>query len=686
MSEPLHAGEVASLLLDIADQFGYDFRGYRPESMMRRVQAALLRTSARTVADLQMRLHAQPALLPVVLDCLTVQVSELFRDPASYLLFRREVVPVLRTYAALAVWIAGCSGGEEVYSMAILLAEEGLLDRTQLYATDLSEVALERARQGTFSAQKLSQSKDAYGRAGGTGVLDGYFTVAGNEAQLAERLRQRVAFFQHDLGTDQVFGEMQVVFCRNVLIYFGPELRRRALGKLQRSLCPGGFLALGASERLLVSERAGMTEVSASVPLYRRSEEIPNHAVRSLPTPVERDREQAMERQRERTKLRWSTVPAPTPVRPHVLLVDDNEDNLVALEALLGDMECELHRASSGNEALRLLLKHEFALVLLDVQMPNMDGYEVARYARDNPQTRDVPIIFLTAAHQSETGLLRGYGSGAVDYLHKPLNPRVLRGKVAVFLELDRSRQRLAATMADLDEARVAAERANRFKSQFLANMSHELRTPLNAIIGFGELLEDDPTLGGEHKEFVGHIISSGKHLVTLMNDILDLSRIEAGRVDLTRQRTAMVPLIQAARDIVRPTAIKLGVALEARVAEDLPDASVDPVRLKQVLYNLLSNGLKFTPRGGRVTLRAAAGDGRIVIAVEDTGIGMRPEDLDRLFKEFERIQSTSGPKPEGTGLGLALSKRLVELHGGTIAVTSQIGKGSVFTVSLPVT
>ncbi len=373
--------------------------------------------------------------------------------------------------------------------------------------------------------------------------------------------------------------------------------------------------------------------------------------------------------------------------KPSVLLCDDTPANLVALEALLADMDCDIKSVSSGNDALKMLLKHEFALLLLDVQMPGMDGYEVARYARQNPATREVPIIFLTALYQTEEDVLRGYGSGAVDFLVKPINQTVLRSKVRVFLELHTARLRLADTLAELDQARRKAEQASKSKSQFVANMPHEFKTPLTAIIGFGELLEEGEegaTLSPKQREFVGHMVSSGRHLVSLMNDILDLSRIEAGRIDLRRELVSVRDVLDGARDTVRPLADKRSIVLDSEVAESLPRISIDPVRITQVLYNLLSNGIKFTPPGGRVRLRASTLGNAVTIAVEDSGIGISATDQKRLFREFERIEPTASRGAEGTGLGLALVKRLVELHGGTIAVQSEPGRGSTFTVTLP--
>jgi signal transduction histidine kinase len=376
-------------------------------------------------------------------------------------------------------------------------------------------------------------------------------------------------------------------------------------------------------------------------------------------------------------------------VKPSVLLVDDIEANLLATEAQLSSLDCDLVRASSGNEALRQLLKRDFAVMLLDVQMPEMDGYEVARHARDNPATRHVPIIFVTAINENEEHVLRGYDTGAFDFLFKPVNPHVLRSKVRVFLDLFRGRQKLSDEILSHKRTLVELERLSKFKSQFLANMSHELRTPLNAIIGFSELLSDDegPTaLSPQQKEHIGYVLESGRHLLSLINDVLDLSKIEAGRIELNPEWVLPKVLFASAREIGRPLAIKQGVSLDVVAPADLPQILVDPVRIKQVLYNLLSNAIKFTPRGGSVRLAAEDTSSGLSIAVTDTGVGIRAEDLPRLFREFERIEpvSTSGPRPEGTGLGLALTRRLVELHGGTISVMSDPGKGSTFTVELP--
>jgi PAS domain S-box-containing protein len=263
-----------------------------------------------------------------------------------------------------------------------------------------------------------------------------------------------------------------------------------------------------------------------------------------------------------------------------------------------------------------------------------------------------------------------------------------IRGGVIAFRDINerkRAQSLMEEQALELARAKERAERESRYKSQFLANMSHEFRTPLNAIIGFSELL-DEQTMGPlneRQREFVGYVIQGGRHLLALINDILDLSKVEAGRMQLSCDWVSPEALVEDVRQMVKPLADKQGVHLMLRVAESLPPLYADAIRLKQILYNLLSNGIKFNHRHGKVELNVSCEDDLLFWRVTDTGMGIREEDLSRLFREFERIEHR-GPKPEGTGLGLALTKRLVELHGGTIQVESLIGQGSTFTVRLP--
>jgi hypothetical protein len=264
-----------------------------------------------------------------------------------------------------------------------------------------------------------------------------------------------------------------------------------------------------------------------------------------------------------------------------------------------------------------------------------------------------------------------------------------IRGGVFAFRDIN-ERKRAEATMEaqarELARARDRAEQESRYKSQFLANMSHEFRTPLNAIIGFSELL-DEQTMGPLNErqhEFVGYVMQGGRHLLALINDILDLSKVEAGRMQLSRELVSVGDLVEDVRQTVKPLAEKQGINFSHQVAPDLPCVFVDPMRIKQILFNLISNGIKFNHRHGSVSLEVHAEGDRLLWVISDTGVGIRDEDQSRLFREFERIEQ-QGPKPEGTGLGLALTKRLVELHGGSIGVESRAGQGSTFTVSIPV-
>jgi len=238
----------------------------------------------------------------------------------------------------------------------------------------------------------------------------------------------------------------------------------------------------------------------------------------------------------------------------------------------------------------------------------------------------------------------------------------------------------------EIQEKSAQLEVANRHKTEFLANMSHELRTPLNAIIGFSEVLQQKMfgELNDQQTEYLGDIVSSGRHLLSLINDILDLSKIEAGRTELQLTPFSLVAALANAVTLVRERATSHGIALDLSVAPPLDTIVADERKVKQVVVNLLANAVKFTPDGGRVSVQADQLDGNVRIAVRDTGIGIAPEDQRRVFEEFQQARHQTAQSREGTGLGLTLSKRFVELHGGTLTLESEPGKGSTFTVMLP--
>jgi signal transduction histidine kinase/CheY-like chemotaxis protein len=332
-----------------------------------------------------------------------------------------------------------------------------------------------------------------------------------------------------------------------------------------------------------------------------------------------------------------------------------------------------------------------FGVFELDGRTPlTSDWLPLARAIR-GIATDDLDVIVRNARHPEGV---------VVSVVGRPVRDAhgSIRGGVLAFRDVTavrRNERALAEETAKLvranEELRVAramAERESRFKSKFLANMSHELRTPLNAIIGFSELLLKQAfgTLNAKQKDYVTNVLSSGRHLLHIVNDVLDLSKIEAGRMTLTREWVSLSLVVDSVYRSIAPLAIQKSIELTIDVREDLPDVYIDPVRVKQVLYNLISNAIKFTPTGGRVVVRAKEVDDRIELSVEDTGVGLSDEDIGRLFQEFEQIDLPTRARPEGTGLGLALTKRLVELHGGTVSVRSAPGVGSTFTVALPST
>ncbi len=264
--------EIRLLVEAVYLRYGHDFRDYAPASLKRRVLQAQQRMGLPSITALQERVLHDPDGLALLLQVLTVQVSEMFRDPPYFLALRRHVVPVLRTYASLKVWVAGCSAGEEAYSIAILLHEEGLLERAIVYATDINHASLEHARQGIYPAERMQGFTRNYQRAGGTRSFSDYYTASYGGALMDKQLRANITFADHSLATDAVFSETQFVSCRNVMIYFNRQLQDRALGLFHESLSHRGFLGLGTKETLDFSGYADRFEpVSRPDRLYRRT-------------------------------------------------------------------------------------------------------------------------------------------------------------------------------------------------------------------------------------------------------------------------------------------------------------------------------------------------------------------------------------------------------------------------------
>ena len=366
---------------------------------------------------------------------------------------------------------------------------------------------------------------------------------------------------------------------------------------------------------------------------------------------------------------------------PRILVVDDIPANIVAMKKLLKDSGAEIVEATNGNDALALSIKHEFALILLDVQMPEMSGYEVAEYLRGAEKTKHTPIIFVTANMLDEMNVLKGYDVGAVDYIAKPINKEVLHGKVNVFLDLYNQNQ-------ELRDLRVAADHSSRMKSEFLATMSHEIRTPLNAIIGMTELLLDHDTTAEQNRK-LNTVLYSSETLLQLINDILDFSKIESDEMSLESISFDLHALAKEVTDVLAIKAYDKRIEFILQFGEGLPrHVFGDPVRIKQIIYNIAGNAIKFTEKGHvGIDVDARRGDGDellLTIQIEDTGIGIPKEKHEGVFERFTQADGSTTRKYGGTGLGLAICRRLVDMMNGTIALQSEPGKGSKFVVAFP--
>ena len=401
----------------------------------------------------------------------------------------------------------------------------------------------------------------------------------------------------------------------------------------------------------------------------------------------------------------------------NILIVDDEPKNLTVLEAVLIDPGYRLIRATSGDQALLALMANEFAVLVLDVRMPDMTGFELALLIKERKKTASVPIIFLTAYYTEAEHLVEGYGSGAVDYLHKPINPSVLRSKVAVFVELFRKTRALELTnrslLAEVAERRHAEARlselnemldrrviertnsletsearlreADRRKDEFLATLAHELRNPLAPVRNAAQILKFKNSSVPEVR-WATEVIDRQIHAMSrLIDDLMDVSRINQGKIELRIERVDLLDVLQDAVETTRPLIDEYGHELVFVAPEQRLPLDADRTRLGQVLMNLLHNAAKYMDKGGRIDVNVRAESGECVVTVKDAGIGIPSEHLAKVFEMFAQVESALSRSRGGLGIGLSLTRRLVEMHKGQILARSEgPGKGSEFEVRLP--
>ncbi|GGP25115.1 hybrid sensor histidine kinase/response regulator [Silvimonas amylolytica] len=384
-----------------------------------------------------------------------------------------------------------------------------------------------------------------------------------------------------------------------------------------------------------------------------------------------------------------------------ILVVDDLAENLLALEALIRSDMLEIHTAQSGLQALELILLHDFALALIDVQMPGMNGFELAEYMRGTEKSKHVPIVFVTAGNK-EHFVFKGYESGAVDFLHKPLDAHAVRSKINIFVELHQQRLAMRCQLQELETSRAAQEKlllqlqktqgelqqAVRVRDDFMAIASHELKTPLATLKLQNQLRQrhlDRDNKDAFVPDKLRKMIETDSRLVEtvirLIDDMLDVSRIRVGKLTYA---TSYFDLSELTHEIVERFAEQLTLANQ-RYTVEIADGITglwDRYRLDQVISNLITNAIRYGS-GKPVEIKLARQGDYVSLSVRDHGIGIAPQDKARIFQVFERATATS--ESGGLGLGLFIVAQIVEAHNGKIKLDSAPGEGSTFTIQLPI-
>jgi signal transduction histidine kinase len=388
-------------------------------------------------------------------------------------------------------------------------------------------------------------------------------------------------------------------------------------------------------------------------------------------------------------------------IQAKLLIVDDLPENLLALEALIKREDRTVYKAQSADEALSLLLQHEFAMAILDVQMPGMNGFELAEMMRGTEKTKNIPIVFVSAAGRELNYAFKGYESGAVDFLHKPLDIHAVKSKVNVFVELfrqskamkqqveelEQSRREQEALLQQLQSTQLELQQAVRMRDDFMSIVAHEVRTPLNGLILETQLRKmhlarDNAaafTLDKMHA-MVDRDERQIKSLIRLIEDMLDVSRIRTGKLSI---RPTLFDLSTLVRGLLQNFAQQIEAA-EASVSLEAEQAVIgnwDEFRIEQVISNLLTNALRYGAKSP-ISVKVYSESGQARVEVRDCGIGISEENQQRIFQQFERV--TAKHAVAGLGLGLFISEQIVTAHGGIITVESRIGEGALFRVCLP--